>query len=96
MTYSAICMRLLIIFCSSFAAGNTLLRRLLVSVPYSWRRSPAEVYTVIAHYAADGTLQRVYHDIDGRLGFVSSLEQCGGALYGGVLSRDFVVKVDLA
>lgn len=78
------------------AAGNTLLRRLLVSTPYSLRPTPDVLYAAVAHFAANGTLVRMYHDsVSKRLGFISSIQQCGKSLYGGVLSRDFVVKIDM-
>lgn len=81
---------------TSVTAGNTLIRRLLVSIPYSLRPTPNVLYAAIAHFSANGTLVRVYHDsVSKRLGFISSIQQCGNSLYGGVLNRDFVVKIDI-
>jgi sugar lactone lactonase YvrE len=76
--------------------GPTWLRRLLVAMPYAFRPTKDAVYTMIAKFAPDGTLLRVWHDAEQRYGLLTSVARCEKYLYSGSLKGRHAARFDVS
>lgn len=70
------------------------LRKILLTVPFSWRPDVNIIHTAVAHFNSDGSLVRTLHDPSKKFGFLSSAEKCKQYLYMGSLKGAHAVRLD--